>query len=49
MRTEVRRRIQGEGTAGTICTSESGLRASEVRERFRPRLRLEFLSIMALS
>ena len=48
IRTQVRRRFRDEGTAGTLCRSESGLRASEVRERFRIRLRLEFLSIMAL-
>ena len=32
MRIQVRRRFRGEGTADTLCTSESGLRASEVRE-----------------
>lgn len=49
IRTQVRCRFRDEGTAGTLCRSESGLRASEVRERFRPGLRLEFLSIMSLS
>ena len=47
LRTQVRLRFRGEGTAGTLSCAESRSRASEFRAQISLWLRMEFLSMMA--